>query len=568
MHSFSKGEIVVMLVSLAVMLGLGKMLGELFRRFSMPAVVGEIAAGIILGPTILGRISPDAYTWLFSTASKSAVAIESLVLIGVTFLLLVAGMELDFSAILRQGTSVAVLSSATIILPFIAGILLVFAAPGLFGITAGRTIPALYIGVALSITALPVITKILMDMKLFQTDFGMIVMASALVNDLVGWIIFSIVIQLFETGAIDTPGVLKTILLTAALTFFILTVVRQLINRAIPWIQAKMEWPGGIITFIVIAGFLFSALTEAIGIHAIFGAFLCGIAIGDSPHLRKHSREIIHQFIGNIFAPLFFVSIGLRVDFIGSFNLPLTALLIAVAIVSKIAASLLGGSLLKMSLRQSLPVGCAMIARGAMEIILGMIGRSYNIINDETFVAIVIMAITTSVISGPLIRLFIASEAEIALIDFIEKRTYMPSMKARTPAEAIRELSLKAGAKTGIHPESIAEKVLQREFLMSTGIGSGIAVPHARFDELQKPLIAVGVSKQGVDFDAPDGKPAHLVFLILTPEKDPNSQVQILSQLSNIFLDERVLDESMNAATFNEFFAIIKNAVFINKKPE
>lgn len=187
MHSFSKDEIVMMFVSLAIMLGLGKILGELFRRFSIPAVVGEIMTGIILWPMLFGRISPAAYTWLFSTASRSAVAIESLLLIGVTFLLLVAGMELDFSATLKQGTSVAVMSSVNIIIPFVAGFLLVFIAPDIFGITSEKTIPALYIGVALSITALPVITKILMDMNLFQTDFGMMVMASALVTDLIGW---------------------------------------------------------------------------------------------------------------------------------------------------------------------------------------------------------------------------------------------------------------------------------------------------------------------------------------------------------------------------------------------
>lgn len=131
-------------------------------------------------------------------------------------------------------------------------------------------------------------------------------------------------------------------------------------------------------------------------------------------------------------------------------------------------------------------------------------------------------------------------------------------MKARTAADAIRELSLKAGAKTGLPPETIAEKVFQREILMSTGIGSGIAVPHARIDELKKPVIAVGISRIGIDFDAPDGKPAHLIFMILTPEKDPDSQVQILSHLSNIFLDERILNESMNAESFNEFFTAIK----------
>ncbi len=555
-----------MLVSMALMLGLGKVVGELFRRFSMPAVVGEITAGIILGPTLLGRISPDAYTWLFSSGSKSVMAIESFVLFGVTLLLLVAGMELDFSAILRQGKSITVISSFNIIIPFVAGFLLARTFPGLFGIPEGKIIPALYIGVALSITALPVITKILMDIKLFQTDFGIMVMASALVNDLAGWIIFSIIIQLFESGTVDALRVLKTILLTTTLVFFILTIVRQFINRAIPWIQAKTEWPGGIITFIVTTGLFFSALTEAIGVHAILGAFLCGIAIGDSPYLKKHTREIINQFIGNIFAPLFFVAIGIRVDFVQNFNPALFFTIIPIAISSKVAASMVGSILSGMTVKESLPIGFAMSTHGAMEIILGMIGRNYGIINNEVFVVIVIMSISTSLASAPLIRIFIKGEAELLIQELLERKLFIPNLKSIHAEGVIKELSLKASLATGIQSDYLGKMVLAREAIMSTGIGCGVAVPHARIYGLQKPLIAVGISQHGVDFNSPDGKHAHLVFLILTPEKDVNSQVLILSQISNIFLDEQIRNESINAASFNEFIAVIKKAVFEKTK--
>lgn len=557
-----------MLVSLALMLGTGRLFAEVFRRFSLPAVVGEITAGILIGSTVLGRIAPDVHGWLFSTASRSAVAIEAFVVMGVTFLLLVAGMELDLSAVMKQGKSVITMSLFNILIPFAMGFALVLAAPGLFGAGDGSTFLGLYIGVALSITALPVITKILMDMKLFQTDFGMLVMTSALINDLAGWIIFSVVIQLFKTGDVNAMTVLSTTAMTVAMTIFILTVVRYLINRSIPWIQAKTEWPGGVITFIITTGLLFSALAEAIGVHAIFGAFLCGIAIGDSPHLRKHSREIIHQFINNIFAPLFFVSIGIRIDFFHNFDPLLTGVLIAVALASKVAASVLGGSISGMKIRDSLPVGCAMSARGAMEIILGIIGRNLNIINDATFVAIVIMAVVTSLSTAPLIRLFLKSDRKMSLLDLIEAKLYVARLEADTPAGAIDELANRAAKQTGLPEALISAKVMERETLMSTGIGDGIAVPHARLRDIKSPLVALGNSRGGIDFNAPDGNPARLVFLILTPWDDQDSQIGILAEISNIFLDVDVRERCIRAAGFNELIGILKMAYHDRERKE
>src|SRR5690606_25841380 len=178
---------------------------------------------------------------------------------------------------------------------------------------------------ALSISALPVIAKIMMDMNLLKTDVGMLVMGAAMFSDLVGWIIFSIILGMMNANApADAElggehgglGVGATIGLTLLLVAFTLTVGRWLVHRTLPWIQSRLSWPGGVLSFTLVLTMAGAALTEAIGIHAIFGAFLAGVAVGDSAHVRTQTRMVMHQFVTYIFAPIFFVSFGLAADFL------------------------------------------------------------------------------------------------------------------------------------------------------------------------------------------------------------------------------------------------------------
>ncbi|HSV95395.1 MAG TPA: cation:proton antiporter [Spirochaetota bacterium] len=556
MNTLSGNDIVVLFLGIALMLGAGRVLGEVFRRVRLPSVVGEILAGICIGPSLMGRLSPDFFHWIFPAGTRGSTALDAIVYMGVVFLLLVAGLEVDLSTVLKQGKTVFAMSAFNIAVPFALGFSLVLFAPGLFG-RGDDIVLALFIGVALSITALPVIAKILLDMKLFHTDFGMLVLASAMINDLFGWIVFSIIVQLSSTGAVDSVPVLKIVALTLLVTVMILTVVRFLINQALPWIEKHAEWPGGTIAFIVSIGLVCSATTESIGIHAILGAFLAGIAVGDSPHLREHTKDILNQFINNIFAPLFFVSIGLRIDFIGNFDPVLTVILIVIAFASKFAGSIAGGFFSGYGIRQSLPVGSAMSARGAMEIIIGLFALKHGIIGDTTFVAIVIMAIVTSVLSPALIRLFLRPEDKPLLPALIDEGTFIPILANNDSSGAIAEMAVAAARKTGLDAALIAERAIERQSIMSTGIGDGIAVPHARMAEIRRPCVIVGLSPAGVDFDAPDGMPAHVVFLILTPIADHESQIRILAEISRVFADGSIKRLAMRAKDHVEFTGAI-----------
>jgi Kef-type K+ transport system membrane component KefB len=292
-----------------------------------------------------------------------------------------------------------------LIIPFSIGFTFPYFFSEFFGINDvnARLTFALFMGTAMAITALPVIVRILMDLNIFRSRMGLLVVASAMVDDLVGWLIFSVILGLIGKGG-GTMPLVNTIILTIGYAVFMLTIGRGLLNRILPWVNKKLAWPGGVLSISLALCFLAGAFTEYIGIHAIFGAFIMGVALGDSEHFSERAKEIVHQFINNIFAPLFFVSIGLRVNFITNFDLLLTLTIIAIAFTGKIIGSGLGARIGGFSWKESLAAGFGMNARGAMEIILGLIALENGLINEKVFVSLVIMALVTSMTSGPLMK--------------------------------------------------------------------------------------------------------------------------------------------------------------------
>ncbi len=414
MDKLSHIEVVNLLMQLAVMLIFGRVLAEAARKLNQPAVVGEIIAGILLGPTVLGMISPDTFTTLFPAVGTSAVALDGFIQVAVVLLLFIAGLEVDLHIVWQQGKQALYTSSLGLIVPFALGFIFPYTFPEFFGYDdEGRKLLfALFLGTSMSITALPVIARILMDMNLFRSKMGMLIIASAMINDLLGWLIFSVILSMMGKGE-GEMSLWGTIALTLGFTALMLTFGKAMLDKVLPWANKKLAWPGGVLSLGLAICFLGAAFTEFIGIHAIFGAFIIGVALGDSVHFTERTKEIIHHFINNIFAPLFFVSIGLKVNFITYFDFPLVLAVCAIAFAGKIVGSGLGTYLGGYSKKESLAAGFGMNARGAMEIILGLIALENELINEYIFVALVIMALLTSITSGPLMRLSLKSGREI-----------------------------------------------------------------------------------------------------------------------------------------------------------
>ncbi len=560
MDALTSHDVTMLFLSLGVLLGVARVLGELASRWSQPAVLGEMLAGVLLGPTVLGRLAPEWGALLFPAQGPNAIAVSAIAVVALALFLLVAGLEVDLSIVWSQGKTGLKVALASMALPFSIGLAAAWLTPDAFGWRqeSDPLVFALFFATALAISALPVIAKTLMDLGLYRSELGMVIVSSAIFNDLVGWIIFSLILGLMGDASGHARSVWLTISLTVLFAAAMLTLGRRLVHAGLPVLQANTRWPGGELSFAVILALLGAAFTEWIGVHAVFGAFLVGLAIGDSSHLRERTRVTIDHFVASIFAPLFFASIGLRVDFVAYFDPRLTLAVLLLACVCKLAGGALGARWGGMPPREAWAVGFAMNSRGAMEIILGLLALEAGVIHQELLVALVIMAIATSMMSGPAMRLLLRKSDRRQLEEALSPRLFLPSLQAESRLGVIQEMTAAACSLQGLDAAEIESLVWAREQALSTGIGSGVALPHARVPDLRHPMVVVGRSDKGVDFDAPDGVAARLIFLVLTPSRTPGAQLEIASQIAWLAREPILLDDMLQARDFDAFLAAVR----------
>ena len=559
MQTLDPTQLGILLLSLAFLIGMARLLGELARIWHQPTVLGELLAGVLLGPTVFGWLAPEWQSFLFPREGPNAIALNGIGSVAIVLFLLVAGLEVDLSIVWRQGLSALKVGVVGTAVPFVIGLAAAYALPQAFGreATADPFVFALFLATAMAISALPVIIKTLMDLDLYRTDLGMVVVSAAIFNDLIGWTIFALILaQISEHGT--GLGIGATLTLTLVFAGFVLTAGRWLVHRILPFLQAYTQYPGGVLGFAVTLGLLGAAATEFIGIHAIFGAFLVGIALGDSTHLQERTRVMIDEFISFIFAPLFFASIGLSVNFVQHFDLRLVVLALALACLGKLVGGIWGARWGGFPRREQWAIGLAMNARGAMEIILGTLALQAGIINQRLFVALVITAIATSALSGPLIRLVLDTRKSWPLYAFLSSKLYIQDLQAESSYDAIRDLSNAIGQQSGLDAERICQVAWERERLVATGVGHGLALPHARLAEIREPIVAIGVSEAGIPFDAPDGQPAHILFLLVTPLSDPSVQLDLSASIAHAFREPHCLERLLRAKNFTEFLATLR----------
>ena len=402
MTNLGAHDLTTMFFALAVLLGAAKLAGELIQKLGQPSILGEVSAGILLGPTVLGRCYPHSYTALFPSTGPVPITIETVITLGVVFFLLGAGLETRLGSLFRQGKRALLVSSFGFVFPFVIGFVVADLFPHFLGAELGVNplIFALFVGTALSISALPVIAKILMDLDLLQTDFGAVVISSATLDDLVGWILFGVVLGMIEAGR--SSGILRTIVLVVLFVLLTLTVGRWLIAKMIPFVEKHTSGRGAVLSFIFTLTLACAGFAEYAGIHAIFGAFIVAIAIGDS--LNDALIKDLRQIVTNVFAPFFFAGIGLRIDFAANFHFGTILGLVAIACLGKVLGASWGARLSGMDPLSAWAVGFAMNARGAMEIVLSTLALRASLIGNRMFVALVVMALFTSLISATAIQ--------------------------------------------------------------------------------------------------------------------------------------------------------------------
>lgn len=551
-------EITMTFLALGVLLAAARGFGELAKRFNQPEVFGELLAGVLLGPTVLGALTPGLTAVLFPQQGTSAVTLESVTTLGIVLFLLVAGLEVDLSAIRRHGRAIFAVSVSGLVIPFGLGLGAAWLAPGMFGREpkADPLIFALFFATALAISALPVIAKTLMDLDLYGTDFSAIVITSSFLNNLVASIMFAVILGMMTTSAQHVPHVGSTIWMTLGFTAAMLTVVRSSIHRVLPWIHAHTTHPGGPLGFALSLALLGAAFTEWIGVHAILGAFLVGVAIGDSSHFREQTRATVRQFVSSFFAPLFFASIGLRVNFAAHFDWFLILVVFGLASIGKVLGCGLSARLCGCADREAWAIGFAMNARGAMEIIMGLLAVQYGVISQRMFVGLVVVAIATSMISGPMAQRLLRLKKPHRLMEYLGAKVFLHPLQVNSGQGAVNELVQAVVAAANVQTHAVERSLVAGDLMLPSGLASGVAMYSGHVDGLAAPLIGVGVPKPEIDLDT-SREPAKLIFVVLTPESDGHGYGEIIGELAKRFKDATTRERALHSRDQGEVVELL-----------
>ncbi|GAA3567011.1 hypothetical protein GCM10022419_054640 [Nonomuraea rosea] len=398
--------LMLFLLQVGVLLMLAVALGRLAARFGMPAVVGELCTGVILGPSLLSHAWPELQRGLFPPVAEQFHLLDGVGQIGVLLLVGITGVHLDSGLVRRMGAKPAWVSFFGMIIPFGLGIgtgLLL--PPALVGGQVDSTVFALFLGVAMCVSAIPVIAKVLFDMNFMHREIGQITLAAGMVDDAFGWFMLSVV-SAMATSQLRAGSVVLSLATMGAVVAVAIALGRPLTRRVYEMADRSPDtWLPIPITVVLIL--LCAAGTHALGMEAIFGAFLCGILISGHGKGIVTKLAPLRTIVLGVFAPIFFATAGLRMDLtaLGRGDvLAMAVVVLAIAIAGKFAGAYIGARVARMGHWEGLALGAAMNARGVIEVIVAMAGLRLGVLTVETYTIIVLVAVITSLMAPPLLR--------------------------------------------------------------------------------------------------------------------------------------------------------------------
>ena len=399
---------VIFLTQLITLMVVGRLLGELMNRIGQPSVMGMLLGGIVLGPSVLGVLWPDLQHAVFPSTPEQKAMLDGVSQFGILLLLLLTGMETDLKLVRTVGRAALSISVTGVAVPFICGFILGQLLPdSLLPHPDHRLLTSLFLGTALSISSIKIVAAIVREMGFTRRNLGQIIVASAICEDSIGWVIIAIIFGLAQAGTIDLVSVAKSVLGTAVFLIASFTVGRRIVYFLIRWTNDNFESDFPVVTTILVIMGAMALTTHFIGVHTVLGAFVAGVLIGESPILSKHIDEQLRGLILAFFMPVFFGIAGLSADLTVLKQpdlLLMTIGVIAIASFGKFAGAFIGGEIGGLTRREAFALACGMNARGSTEVIIATVGLSIGALSQDLFTMIVTMAVATTMAMPPMLR--------------------------------------------------------------------------------------------------------------------------------------------------------------------
>jgi Kef-type K+ transport system membrane component KefB/nucleotide-binding universal stress UspA family protein len=399
-------HVFLVLVQLALLLLVARIGAEICKRLALPAVVGELSAGLLLGPSVLGHFFPAVSAALFPPEAAQFHLLEILGTLGMVLLLLLTGLETDLRLLRNLGRAAFIASLMGMVLPFLTGFGLGLYMPVEYLAQPDRRLLfASFLATAMAISAMPVIAKILIDLDLTKRNIGVVILSAGVVDDTVGWIILSVIAGVASRGEIHVGRILTTIGLTLAFLGVAGLILYPLARRLLARVTRHARTADADLVILLVVTLLCGAATEWIGVHAVFGAFVAGALFRQVPELKHEAVRKLESFVFPILAPIFFGIVGLKVDLTQLGGGVMLVVVLGIACLGKLVGCTLGSIWGGLRFWEGLSIAVAMNARGAMELVVATIGLSLGILNQQMFSIIVVVAIVTSFMAPVGLRL-------------------------------------------------------------------------------------------------------------------------------------------------------------------
>ena len=399
----------LLIAEIVLLLMTGRILGEGMQRLGQPALMGNLLAGLALGPSLLGALWPEAQKFIFPSDPAQKAMIDGLSQAGILFLLLLTGMETDVKLVARAKGAAVAISLAGIALPFACGFALGEFLPASLmpDLPGGRLVPALFLGTALSISSIKIVAMVVREMHFMRRNLGQVIVATAIMEDTAGWVIIAITFGIAGAGRVDVLDLAKTMGGVALFMTFCFTAGRWLVFSAIRWVNDTFQGDFPVVTVIIVIMGAMALITQLLGIRTVLGAFMAGVLIGQSPILTDHIQQQLRGMITAFFMPIFFGLSGLAAD-LTILKDPMLALiaggLVVIASIGKFSGAFVGSMIGGLKWREGVALGCAMNARGSTEVIVASIGLSMGALTQNLYTMIVTMAVITTMVMPPTLR--------------------------------------------------------------------------------------------------------------------------------------------------------------------